>query len=159
MGGHLMGQGTLRARQNFFGMSKRSRRQEHGAKPAEIVMVVEDDVLVRATVAAYIRDCGYKVLEAINSIEALAILRAGYKVDVLLSNAGLNGDTDGFALAQQIRQEFSSVEIILTSGLPMTAQKAGELCDRAPIEKPYHHDIILQRLSVLFQKRDQSRPR
>lgn len=152
-----MSQGTLGARQNFFGMSKRSRRQEYGAKPAEIVMVVDDDVLVRATVAAYIRDCGYTVLEAINSIEALAILRAGYKVDVLLSNA--NGDTDGFALAQQIRQEFSAVEIILTSGLQMTAQKAEELCDRAPIEKLYRHDIILQRLSVLFQKRDQSRPK
>jgi DNA-binding response OmpR family regulator len=149
----------LRARQNFFGMSKRSRRQEHGAKPAEIVMVVEDDVLVRATVAAYIRECGYKVLEAINSTEALAILRAGYKVDVLLSNAGSNGDTDGFALAQQIRQEFSTVEIILSSGLPMTAQKAGELCDRGSVEKPYHHELILQRLSILFQKRDRSQPK
>jgi CheY-like chemotaxis protein len=157
--GDLMSQGTLGARQNFSGMSKRSRRPEHGAKPAEIVMVVEADVLVRATVAAYIRDCGYKVLEAINSTEALQVLRAGYKVDVLLSNAGSNGDVDGFALAQQIRQEFSTVEIILSSGLPMTAQNAGELCDRGPLEKPYHHDLILQRLSVLFQKRDQSRPK
>ena len=154
-----MGQGTLRARPNFLGMSKRSRRTERGAKPAEIVMVVEADVLVRATVAGYIRECGYMVLEAISSTEALAILRAGYKVDVLLSNVGSNGDMDGFALAQQIRQEFSTVEIILSSGLPMTAEKAGELCDRSPVEKPYHHELILQRLSILFQKRDRSQPK
>jgi CheY-like chemotaxis protein len=153
--GHPMSLGTLGARQNFSGMSKRSRRPERGAKSAEIIMVVEADVLVRATVAAYIRDCGHKVLEAINSAEALTILRAGHKVDVLLSSAVSNGELDGFALAQQIRQEFSSVEIILSSGLPMTAQRAGELCDRGPVEKPYHHELILQRLSLLFQKRSQ----
>jgi hypothetical protein len=39
----------------------------------------------------------------------------------------------------------------------MTAQKAGELCDRAPLEKPYHHEQILKRLSILFQKRDRAR--
>ncbi|HEY1263634.1 MAG TPA: response regulator [Terriglobales bacterium] len=138
-------------------MSKRSRRPQRGATTAHVVMVVDNDVLVRATVAEYIRECGYKVYEAVNAAEALEILRAGHKVDILLSNAGAGSDLDGFALAQTIRQEFSAMEIILTSGLPMTAQKAGELCDRAPLEKPYHHEEILRRLSVLFQKRQQSK--
>jgi CheY-like chemotaxis protein len=120
-------------------------------------MVVENDVLVRAAVAEYIRECGLKVYEAVNSTEALAILRVGHKVDVVLSNANIDGAVDGFGLAQQIRQEFSSVEMILTSSLPMTAQKAGELCDRAPLEKPYHHEQLLSRISILFQKRDRSR--
>jgi CheY-like chemotaxis protein len=140
-------------------MSKRSHRPERGAKPAEVVMVAETDVFVRATVAEYIRQCGYKVYEAVSAVEALEVLRAGHKVDVVLSDASRSGPLDGFALAQQIRQEFSSVEIILTSGLPMKAQKAGELCDRAPLEKPYHHDEILRRLSILFRKREQSHSR
>lgn len=153
--GAQMRQGTLVTRSSSLGMSKRSRRPERGAKPTEVVMVVETDVLIRATVADYIRECGYKVYEAVSAAEALEVLRAGHKVDVVLSEA--SGSVDGFALAQQIRQEFSSVEIILTSGLPMKAQKAGELCDRAPLEKPYHHEEILRRLSILFQKREQSR--
>jgi CheY-like chemotaxis protein len=152
-----MRQGTLPTRSSWLSMSKRLRRPERGAKSVQTVIVVDEDVLVRATVADYIRYCGYKVYEAINSTEALQILRAGHKVDILLSNTGASGDADGFTLAQAVRQEFPSVEIILTSGLPMTAQKAGELCDRTPLEKPYHHEQILSRLSVLFQKRDRSR--
>jgi len=153
-----MKQGTSVPRSSWLSMSKRSRRPERGAKTADAVLVVEADVLVRATIADYIRECGCKVYEAIGTAEALQILRAGHNVDVVLSDVGPNrSSSDGFALAQQIRQEFPSVEIILTSGLPMTAQKAGELCDRAPLEKPYHHEQILKHLSVLFQKRDQSR--
>jgi CheY-like chemotaxis protein len=64
-------------------------------------LVVEGDVLVRATVSDYIRECGCKVYEASGAAEALEILRAGHKVDVLLSDAGSNGSSDGFALAQQ----------------------------------------------------------
>ena len=154
-----MRRGTLSTRSSYLSMSKRSRRPERGTKPAEVVMVVETDVLVRAIVAEYIRQCGYKVYEAVSAAEALEVLRAGHKVDVVLSNTSGTGPLDGFALAQQIRQEFPSVEIILTSGLPMTAQKAGELCDRAPLEKPYHHEEILRRLSILFQKREQSHSR
>lgn len=149
--------GTLAARSSLLSMSKRSRRPERRGKTAEVVLVVENDVLVRATVAEYIRECGHKVYEAANANEALEILRAGHKVDVVLSDAKVSGEIDGFGLAQQVRQDFSSVEVILTSGLPMTAQKAGELCDRAPLEKPYHHEQLLRRLSIIFQKRDQSR--
>jgi CheY-like chemotaxis protein len=154
-----MRRGTLSTRSSSLSMSKRSRRPERGTTSAEVVMVVETDVLVRATVAEYIRQCGYNVYEAVSAAEALEVLRAGHKVDVVFSNASGTGPLDGFALAQQIRQEFSSVEIILTSGLPMTAQKAGELCDRSPLEKPYHHEEILRRLSILFQKREQSHSR
>ncbi|WP_119303640.1 response regulator [Dongia deserti] len=153
-----MRQGTLVARSSSLGMSKRSRRPQRGAKSAQIILVVETDVLVRVTVAEYIRECGYKVYEAVSAAEALEVLRAGHKVDVVLSDVRL-GDAamDGFALAQQIRQEFSSVETILTSGLVMTVQKAGELCDQASLEKPYHHEQLLSRLSILFQKRERSR--
>ena len=67
-------------------------------------MVVEPDVLVRMTIADYLRECGYRVVEAITAEEALNFLTAGVKVDTMLSAVKLQGAMDGFALAQRIRK-------------------------------------------------------
>ena len=40
----------------------------------EIVLVVEDDVLIRMPIAQYLRDCGYRVIEAACADEAMAVL-------------------------------------------------------------------------------------
>lgn len=122
-------------------------------------MVVEAHVLVRATVADYIRECGFKVYEATSAAEALEMLQAGHKIDVLLSDAGASEPPDGFALAKQIRQEFPAIEIILTNGLPMMVQRIGELCERTSQKKPYEYEQMLNRLELLSQKRDPARPK
>jgi CheY-like chemotaxis protein len=115
-------------------------------------MVVEPDVLVRMTVADYLRECGYRVVEAITGEEALGILGAGVKVDTILSAVKLQGAMDGFALAQRIREKFVGVEVILTTGYAMTAKKAGELCEQGARKHPYHPDLIVDRLKLLFEK-------
>lgn len=115
-------------------------------------MVVEPDVLIRMTVAGYLRDCGYRVVEAITGEEALSILGAGVKVDTILSAVKLQGAVDGFALAQRIREHFAGVEVILTTGIAMTAKKAGELGDQGPGKRPYPPDRIVDRLKLLFEK-------
>jgi CheY-like chemotaxis protein len=118
-------------------------------------MVVEPDVLVRMTVAEYLRECGYRVVEAITGEEALNILDAGVKVDTVLSAVKLQGGMDAFALAQGIRNGFPETEIILTTGVSMTAKKAGQLCDQGPQGRRHHPDLIVGRLKLLFQKRQQ----
>jgi CheY-like chemotaxis protein len=132
-------------------MSKRSGELNNRVITA--VMVVEPDVLVRMTVADYLRECGYRVVEAITGEEALGILGAGVKVDTILSAVKQQGAIDGFALAQRIREGFGGVEVILTTGNAMTAKKAGELCEQgAGKRRPYHPDLIVDRLKLLFEK-------
>jgi CheY-like chemotaxis protein len=113
-------------------------------------MVVEPDVLVRMTVADYLRESGYRVVEAITAEEALSILGAGVKVDTILSAIKLQGALDGFALAQRIREGFGGIEVVLTTGIAMTAKRAGELC--GPRKRPYHPDLIIDRLKLLFER-------
>ena len=115
-------------------------------------MVVEPDVLVRMTVADYLRECGYRVVEAITAEEALSILGAGVEVDTILSAIKLQGAIDGFALAQRIREGSSGIEVVLTTGIAMTAKKAGELCGQGPSKPPYHPDLIIDRLKLLFER-------
>ena len=71
----------------------------------EAILVVEDDVLVRMPIAQYLRDCGYKVVEAVNADEAIAVLlHQETVVDVVFSDIEMPGSIDGFGLAKWIRE-------------------------------------------------------
>jgi len=135
-------------------MSKRNG--DIRSKEIDSVMVVEPDVLVRMTVADYLRECGHRVVEAITGEEALRILGAGVKVDIILSAVKLQGALDGFSLAQRVREAFTGTEVILTTGYAMTAKKAAALCDQGPGKRPYHGDLIVERLKQLFERRPKS---
>ncbi len=126
---------------------------------AETVLVVEPDVLVRMVISDYLRECGYKVIEATGAEEAITIISAGRKIDAVFCEVRLQGEMDGFALAQRIRTNHPHMEVILTTGATSTAEKASELCEEGPLEKPYHPQHVVQRLNFLFEKRRQARKR
>jgi DNA-binding response OmpR family regulator len=117
------------------------------------VLVVEHDVLVRTLVAAYLRECGYAVVEARNGEEAIAILRADLPVDVVFAEVGLPGEIDGFGLAQWVRRERPGIKVLLTSGANRTANVAGELCGQGPVmAKPYDHAELARRIRSLVPR-------
>jgi CheY-like chemotaxis protein len=124
-----------------------------GDTASATVLVVEPDILVRMVIADYLRDCGYKVVEGVNADEALAVLGAGTKIDVILTEVQLSGSLDGFGLARQIREDHPEIDVILTSGVARAADKAGDLCDDGPLEKPYHPQDVVRRINLLRERR------
>jgi len=133
-------------------MSSRSKRVAVQAN-SETILVVEPDIFVRMVISDYLRECGYKVIEAISSDEAVTVLGTDRKVDAVFSEVKLKGTMDGFALAQWVRANRPQVEVILTTGVKMAAKKAGELCEEGPLDKPYHPQELVQRLKRLFNRR------
>jgi CheY-like chemotaxis protein len=98
------------------------------------VLLVEADVIVRFALAQHLRACGHTVIEAISGTEARAVLVAGPAVEVVLADAQLAGDDNGFALAQWVRRHRKSIDVILSGTLAHKVQVACELCaegDRA----------------------------
>ena len=67
--------------------------------PAHIILVVENDVLIRMPLAEYLRECGYRVFEAADVAEAKAVLNADTPVDLVFADANLPGEENGFMLA------------------------------------------------------------
>jgi CheY-like chemotaxis protein len=131
-------------------MSDRSKRRP---VLAETILVVEPDVLVRMVISDYLRECGYKVIEAVSSREAMAILGSDRKIDAVFAEVKLEEGMDGFALAQWVRTNHPRVGVVLTSGPDSAANKAGDLCEEGPMDKPYHPDQVARRLKILFAKR------
>jgi CheY-like chemotaxis protein len=117
------------------------------------VLVVEPDVLVRLVIADYLRDCGYKVIEAVGAQDVWAVLETGRPVDVMLIDVKLSGTEDGFAVANRIRQTGRDIDVILTSGIPAAAQQCHELCEEGPIKKPYQPKDVEARIRILLERR------
>ena len=118
------------------------------------VLVVEDEVLIRLVIADYLRDCGYKVHEAVSGEEAIAILQAPeVSIDVVFSDVEMPGSMDGFALARWVRANKPGMEVILTSGIERSADIAATLCEAGPLmKKPYSSQDVVDRLRQLAAK-------
>jgi CheY-like chemotaxis protein len=115
------------------------------------VLVVEDDVLIRAAAAQYLRGTGFDVLEAVDVDEAVTILRATGTVRVVFSDVKLAGPRTGFDLLEIIRQDFPQVKVLFTSGVV----RADEV-DRTGIpfvRKPYFLFEIERHIKSLLSDR------
>ena len=76
---------------------------------------MEDEVLVGMPIAQYLRDCGYKVVEAINADEAIAVpMHPETVVDIVFSDLEMPGSVDGFGLAKWIREHRPGPAVLLT---------------------------------------------
>ena len=122
--------------------------------PLQTVLVVEDEVLIRLVIADYLRECGYRVHEAVSADEAVLILQAPeVSVDVVFSDVEMPGDTDGFGLARWVRANMPRTQVILTSGVERSADIAATLCEAGPLlKKPYPSQDVVDRIKQLTAK-------
>jgi CheY-like chemotaxis protein len=118
---------------------------------AETVLLVADEVLVRAALSAYLRDCGYRVLEAISGDEAVGVLKdEKIKVDIVFSDVQMEGQMSGFDLAKWMRENRPDVQIILAGTISQSVKVAGELCEQGPhLAKPYEPQQVLEWIKKL----------
>lgn len=127
-------------------------RSSDEARPST-VLVLEPDILVRMIIADYLRDCGFKVFEGVTADEVVAVLESGQKIDIIFAEVQLGDSMDGFGLAQWVRAKHPDINVILTSGIARAAEKAGDLCDEGPLEKPYHPQEVVRRIILLKRRR------
>ena len=80
------------------------------------ILIVEDDVLIRAAAAQYLRGTGFEVLEAVSVEQALELLRA-QPVEVVFADVKLQGSQSGLDLMHIVRSDFPEARILLTSGV------------------------------------------
>lgn len=88
-----------------------------GAAPIR-VMVVEDEFLIRLTLAEVLSDEGYEVLEAETGDEAAELLDMPGEIAVLLTDIQLPGKLDGRALVTHARLARPGLPVIFMTGRP-----------------------------------------
>jgi DNA-binding response OmpR family regulator len=119
------------------------------------IMVLEPDALVRAEISDFLRDCGYRIIEGVDADNVREIIQSGTRIDAVLSEIHLSGARSGLELAQELRQTYPEVAVILVSSIDNVVEKASDLCGLGPLKKPYHPKEVLRRMQILLERRRQ----
>lgn len=91
--------------------------------PKIIVLIVDDEPLIRMDLAETAAEAGFVALEAANADEAILLLEAQDDIRILVTDIDMPGSMDGLKLAAAVRRRWPPVVIIVTSGrvLPATS--------------------------------------
>jgi CheY-like chemotaxis protein len=82
-----------------------------------IVLVVEDDHLLRLDATDMVESAGFEVIEAANADEAISILESRNDIAVVFTDVQMPGSMDGLKLARAVRGRWPPIKIVTTSGL------------------------------------------
>jgi CheY-like chemotaxis protein len=101
-----------------------------------VVLVVEDEPLVRALTVDALEDDGFNVLEAATGDYALTVLRGRDDIRAVVTDVEMPGQIDGFALANIAREMRPELPIIVMSGR-MQPGFGREAPDARFVSKPF----------------------
>lgn len=101
------------------------------------LLLVEDDVLVRMTVALMLEDDGFRVVEAASATEAMGLIQEGLEATVVVTDIDLGAGPNGLELADNLHSLRPDAAVIFITG--RTASLAGrELMQKeAVLSKPF----------------------
>ena len=102
-----------------------------------VVLIVEDELLLRMDAAEVIQSGGFEVLEAANADDAIEILEARPDITVVFTDIQMPGSMDGLKLARAVRGRWPPIKIVATSGLVDVGEKDLPEGGRF-LPKPYH---------------------
>jgi diguanylate cyclase (GGDEF)-like protein len=126
-------------------------------KNTAVVLIVDDDELVRMTISVLVGSLGYHCLVAGDGIEALAVLQST-PVDLVLSDIVMPG-MDGLELLVQIRENYKDTDVIISTGFHEKASYAEVIKAGAIdfIKKPIDQAELEAKLARAIRERSMMR--
>jgi two-component system, response regulator PdtaR len=116
-----------------------------------VILVVEDEFLIRVHAADILEGAGFEVLQAANSVEALEILHERADISLLFTDINLNSPINGVELARVVAERWPDIGLLLTSGaLRLGATEVPD--DGKFIAKPYHPDTVIGIVGDLIRR-------
>ena len=106
------------------------------------LLLVEDEHLVRLTVAMMLEDLGFTVLESETGEAALQRLKAGLDADVLVTDIDLGSGISGLQLADQVREAWPRLPVVFVSGRMTTLHGRPSRKGEAYLPKPFKGETL-----------------
>ncbi len=101
-----------------------------------VILVVDDDALVRVHSNLALEDAGYEVVEASNAADALAKLEERPDIAALFTDVRMPGALNGIDLANAVHAQRPDIAILVTSGADNGTTHALPKAARF-VQKPY----------------------
>ena len=114
-----------------------------------VVLVVEDDTLIRLGALDLVENAGCVAVEASNADEAIRILESRPDIRLVFTDIDMPGSMDGLKLSHYVRNRWPPIHIIVASGKAIVAES--ELPAGARFfPKPYQHEPIAAAIVQFF---------
>jgi CheY-like chemotaxis protein len=114
-----------------------------------IVLVVEDDFLVRSGAADMIRDLGFEAIEAADADEAIELLERPDDIDILFTDMQMPGSMDELRLIAVVRNRWPPIALLVTSS---QVRPLGDQMSSGSrfLSKPYLQNELKSHLEALL---------
>lgn len=116
-----------------------------------VVLVVDDEFLVRNVLSEILKDAGFDVLQAESADAAIGLLEE-QPVDLVFSDVKMPG-RDGFELARWVNEHKSDMPVILASGYAGKTSIAAELRCTEILRKPFDFDTVIEKIRTTISRR------
>ena len=113
-----------------------------------VVLIVEDEPLLRQLAAEVVEDAGFVALEAADAGEAVALLETRSDIAVLFTDINMPGSMDGLKLAHAVRDRWPPIKIIVASG-HVRLQVSDLPSNSTFLLKPYRGAAVVAQLRSL----------
>lgn len=120
-----------------------------------LVLVVEDEPLIRMQAADMVRDLGFPVIEAPDADRAISLLETVPEIAIVFSDIQMPGSLDGLRLFAVIRERWPPVGLLLTSGQIQPSDADLPRGTRF-IPKPYLAHHLRTHLSAIMRQAQES---
>jgi PAS domain S-box-containing protein len=132
------------------GMTKVEANKEAPLGEGEIVLVVEDEAVVRSLIVEVLCELGYQACEAADAQEAIPILESRQRIDLMISDVGLPG-MNGRQLADLAQLRRPGLKVLLATGYAEGSNVSGYLAaDMAIIIKPFAIDTLANKIREML---------
>jgi CheY-like chemotaxis protein len=114
-----------------------------------LVLVVEDEILIRLHAVSLLEGAGFATLQAASAEAAIALLEARKDIGIVVTDIDLPGGMDGLRLAHAIRRRWPPVELLLTSGHVQVREE--DMPERGHfLSKPYGGPELVETVRLLL---------
>jgi CheY-like chemotaxis protein len=117
-------------------------------KSLPVVLIVEDEPLLRMLAVEVVEEAGFVALEAGDADEAVILLESRPDIALLFTDIDMPGSMDGLKLARAVRDRWPPIKILVVSGHVRPRQK-----DLPPnsrfVGKPYRAAAMVEELRSL----------
>jgi CheY-like chemotaxis protein len=114
-----------------------------------VVLVVEDNAIIRMGAVDLVFGAGYEALQACDADEAIRIMETRDDVDLVFTDVDMPGTMDGIKLSHYIRSRWPPVKLIIASGATILDESSLPLGSRF-FPKPYNDHTIIDAMALLL---------
>jgi CheY-like chemotaxis protein len=120
----------------------------------EVVLVVDDEVLLRMLMLDVLQDNGYRALEAVDGQSALKILESNARIDLLVTDVGLPGGINGRQVADTARKQRPNLKVLFITGYAENAVIGnGHLAPGMEVvTKPFEITVFAQKVRDMIDR-------